>query len=317
MIPGDSTNSDIIFGPVPSRRFGMSLGVNNIPSKTCSYSCIYCQVGRTDDMTIERRKFYSTEDIREGVMNRLSSTDSKVDVITFVPDGEPTLDINLADHIRSLKDTGADIAVITNSSLLWREDVREDLMEADIVSVKVDSVNEETWRKIDRPHGSLYIDRVLEGIKEFSRSFKGRLLTETMLVKGVNDNERDLEGTVKFLNTLNAGSHHITAPIRPPAECDVEIPDEKTFDMAYMAFSRDLDNVSMITGKETGSFGSTGDLKMDLIATCRVHPMREESVLDMVKRSGGSLKDVEDLVNNGDLMVRGYRGTRFFRTIEK
>lgn len=291
----------------------MSLGVNNIPRKTCTYSCVYCQVGKTDHMTLERRSFYPTGSIFREVLKKISGIDVPVDVITFVPDGEPTLDIELGSHLRTMREIGTDTAVITNSSLLWRKDVREDLNEADIVSVKIDSADERTWKKVDRPHGNLSLKRILRGIGEFSESYKGRLWTETMLVKGVNDDLDSIERTVEFLEDLDAEANHVTVPVRPPAEDWVSIPDRETLEDAYMIFSRSLDNVSMVTGNEKGDFGSSGDLERDLIATCSVHPMREDSVMELVRRTGGSMYEVNKLVRDGKLEIASYRGTRFFR----
>ena len=132
----------LAFGPVPSRRLGRSLGVNNIPPKTCSYSCVYCQLGPTDGRNTGRIALYPVEDIVNAVrtsVRNVRAAGGKIDYITFVPDGEPTLDINLGIEIGNLRDLGIKIAVITNASLLWRKDVRDDLSRADWVSVKVDT----------------------------------------------------------------------------------------------------------------------------------------------------------------------------------
>jgi wyosine [tRNA(Phe)-imidazoG37] synthetase (radical SAM superfamily) len=122
------------FGPVPSRRLGRSLGINNIPHKTCTYSCVYCQVGRTRRFQLERAEFYEPEAIAREVRKRtakLRELGEGIDYLTFVPDGEPTLDLNLASTIELLKPLGIRVAVITNGSLLGREDVRATLMGAD------------------------------------------------------------------------------------------------------------------------------------------------------------------------------------------
>jgi len=124
----------IAFGPVPSRRLGRSLGVNNIPPKVCTYSCVYCQVGRTIRMQVERRVFYGPEEILQAArdkVERARESGEPIDYLTFVPDGEPTLDVNLGREIELLRSLGIKIAVITNASLIWREDVREALMKAD------------------------------------------------------------------------------------------------------------------------------------------------------------------------------------------
>ena len=148
----------IAFGPVPSRRLGKSLGINNIPNKFCSYDCIYCQVGRTLNKTIKRRNFYKVEDIIQSVekkINNLKNRHEKIDYITYVPDGEPTLDINLKKEVEELKKLNIPIAIITNTSLMYREDVRNDLMDFDLVSLKINTVEEKLWKIIDRPHKDL------------------------------------------------------------------------------------------------------------------------------------------------------------------
>ncbi len=148
----------IAFGPVPSRRLGRSLGINNIPPKYCTYGCVYCQVGRTSHMQAERSNFYRPEAIVQDVLNKCKKAQEQeqtIDYLTFVPDGEPTLDIDLGLEILLLKPLGIKTAVITNSSLLWRADVRAEIKNADLISVKIDTVNNETWHKINRPHGSV------------------------------------------------------------------------------------------------------------------------------------------------------------------
>ena len=148
----------IAFGPIPSRRLGRSLGINNIPPKVCSYSCVYCQVGITDSMSVHRRNFFPPEEIFDEVKNRVSQlrdADENIDYLSFVPDGEPTLDINLGRTIEKLKTFAIRIAVITNSSLLWDDTVKRDLMHADWICLKIDSVRNNIWHKINRPHTRL------------------------------------------------------------------------------------------------------------------------------------------------------------------
>ena len=170
----------IAFGPVPSRRLGHSMGINNIPPKNCTYSCIYCQLGRTKGMQINRKQFYKVDEIVDNVkelVKRAKEKNEPINYLTFVPDGEPTLDINLGKEIESLRNLGIKIAVISNSSLIWQEDVRNELYKADWVSLKVDAVSEKVWHDIDRPHGLLNLEKILDGITEFSRNFKGELAT--------------------------------------------------------------------------------------------------------------------------------------------
>jgi len=172
-----------VYGPVPSRRLGRSLGINNIPSKVCTYSCAYCQAGRTTRLQAERGAFFKPEELAAEVAERvgmLQERGESIDYLSFVPNGEPTLDTNLGRTIELLKPLGIRIAVISNASLLWRADVREELAKADWVSVKVDTVREDLWRKLDRPHPSLCLQNLLEGVRTFAEVFQGELETESL-----------------------------------------------------------------------------------------------------------------------------------------
>ena len=224
-------NALITFGPVPSRRLGQSLGINNIPPKVCSYSCIYCQLGRTLNMQAKRKVFYKSEEILKSVEKKVKDARDKgepIDYLTFVSDGEPTLDINLGKEIELFKPLGIKIAVISNASLIWKKDVRDDLCKADWVSLKIDAVNEDIWRRIDRSHKSLQLDKILQGISEFSHNFNGRIATETMLIQDVNDNIEEIEKIADFITGLKDAKSYISIPTRPPAEKWVKPANEHT-----------------------------------------------------------------------------------------
>jgi len=212
------TEQGITFGPVPSRRLGRILGINNITTKKCSYSCIYCQAGRTAQVQIERRDFYQPEDIIQDVRGRLERAGKAIDYLTFVPDGEPTLDVNLGQAISQLQTLRIPVGVITNSSLLWREDVREELGKADWVSLKIDAVDQGVWHRINQPHPALRLSTILDGIRAFAQSFSGILVTETMLVRGVNDTRECMQEMADFLHALQPSRAYLSVPTRPPAE---------------------------------------------------------------------------------------------------
>ncbi|MCM8785503.1 MAG: radical SAM protein, partial [Candidatus Omnitrophica bacterium] len=252
----------IVFGPVPSRRFGQSLGINNIFSpKRCSYSCIYCQIGRTLIYEIERKEFYKVEDIKKQVKEVIENLKGKkIDYISFVPDGEPTLDINLGKEIEILKEFGIKIAVITNSSLIWRKDVRDDLKKADCVSLKIDAVSVAIWKKINRPNKKINLESILEGIQIFSEEFKGQLLTETLFIKDINDSKEEIEKIGEFIKKIEPEIAYIGYPTRPPAEKWVKIPEKEKIDFAYIVFKSKNLNVKIIEKKEEREFGFTGDL---------------------------------------------------------
>ncbi len=304
----------IVFGPIPSRRLGRSLGINNIPPKVCSYSCVYCQIGLTDSMSIERKEFYSPIEILKEVSAKvkiLQNSSENIDHITFVPDGEPTLDINLGKTIDLLKPLGIKIAVITNSSLLWDKKVREDLMNADWVSIKIDTVNQKIWHKIDRPNGKLDFQKIISGIKTFSSSFKGVMVTETMLVKGINDNIESIKSTAELINQLNPYKAYILAPTRPPAEKFVEAPNEENLNMAYQVFNSRINTVELLTGSEGTDFSFSSDAEKELLSILSVHPMRKDAVETFLLRANADWNMINNLVAKYILNEVQYSGSTF------
>jgi len=303
------------FGPVPSRRLGQSLGINNIPAKVCTYSCVYCQVGRTTRMPKDRAVFYHPDDIFRDVRGRLAQAreaSERVDYLTFVPDGEPTLDANLGREILLLKGLGVPVGVITNSSLIWREDVREELGLADWVSLKVDAVQEALWRQVNRPHKALRLPVLLDGMLAFAKAFTGQVVTETMVVSGLNDTEGSLREVADFLRTLQPSQAYLSVPTRPPAEEGVRGPDEGSLNRAYQILSEGVKRVEFLTGYEGNAFASTGAVEKDLLSITAVHPMREEAVRALLERAGSPWEAVERMVGQGDLVKTEYDGRTFY-----
>jgi len=305
----------IAFGPVPSRRLGRSLGINNIPAKTCTYSCAYCQVGRTLQMEAMPRSFYSPQEICDEVRQKVKSSadlELAIDYLTFVPDGEPTLDINLGREIDMLRSLGKKIAVITNASLIWNESVRENLARADWVSVKVDAVDQPLWRRVDRPHRALRLEAILQGIVDFSEDFKGVLVSESMLLAGINDDERSLEAIAEFLAKADPAVAYISVPTRPPAEKWAASPSEESINQAYQIFSSRLKRTELLVGYEGDSFQSVGEVDSDILAIAAVHPMREAAVEKFLKQADVSWDVVQKLLDQGKLAKTEYQGNYFY-----
>jgi len=305
----------IAFGPVPSRRLGQSLGVNNIPPKVCTYACVYCQLGRTIKMQVERQAFYEPEEILEAVRDKVDKVrriGEPVDYLTFVPDGEPTLDLDLGQDIELLRPLGIKIAVITNASLIWREDVREALMKADWVSLKVDATREEAWRQIDRPHGSLQLASILEGMLEFADAYRGELVTETMLVEGINGSDGSISKIAEFLAQLQPARAYLAIPTRPPAEEWVQAPSEEFINRAYQILSNRVGWVEYLIGYEGNAFTFTGNVEEDLLSITAVHPMREEAVSEFLGRAGADWPVVRRLMTQDQLVETEYEGVRFY-----
>ncbi len=301
----------LAFGPVPSRRLGRSLGVNNIPPKICTYSCIYCQLGRTKKMQVNRQEFYTIEEILQSVKKKVSMV-KDIDYLAFVPDGEPTLDINLGRAIEALRCLGIKIAVITNASLIWDKKVRNELNKADWVSLKVDAISESTWHKINRPHKVLSLKKILQGIKKFRQEFEGELATETMLIKNVNDSKEELEKIAEFLSSIKPEKIYISVPIRPPAEEWAKLPDEATINKAYQIFSEKGIHVEYLIGYEGTAFAFTGNLEEDLLSITSVHPMRKDAVEKFLEKANADWSVVEKLIKENKLIEVEYKGNRFY-----
>jgi len=301
----------IVFGPIPSRRLGRSLGINNIPPKVCSYSCVYCQIGATDLMSMTRKEFYPPYDIVaeiSAVVQQLHEAGKQIDYLTFVPDGEPTLDIHLGKEIEMLKPLGKPIAVITNSSLLWDDGVRAEIMKADWVSVKIDTVDESIWHRIDRPNRKLHLTKILEGIKAFADSFRGTIVTETMLVKGINDTNESISRTAEIITAIHPAVSYISVPTRPPAERTVEPPSEEVLNGAYQIFHSMIPNVELLVYNEGTDFTYSSDAERELLNILAVHPMRREAVELFLSKADAHWGMIERLIDNHVLKEIHYSG---------
>lgn len=207
-----------VFGPVPSRRLGFSLGVDIIPPKYCSYDCIYCQIGKTTDKEILRRSFYDPQVVTGQVIDTVS-TGKTIDIITFSGSGEPTLNSDLGVMIRELKKSvSIPVAVITNGSLLWDEDVRRDLAEADIVLPSLDAVSEDVFQRINRPYPSLTVKKILDGLTIFRKEYSKKIWLEIMLIRNVNDDPDELKKMAQIVATLNVDKIQLNTVTRPPSE---------------------------------------------------------------------------------------------------
>lgn len=308
-------SSEYSFGSVPSRRLGQSLGINNIPAKICTYSCVYCQVGRTRQWQIDRREFYEPDDIFQDVQGRLAKVKKaagQTDYLTFVPDGEPTLDANLGKEIDLLRVLGIPIGVITNSSLIWRDDVREELGKANWVSVKIDAVQEKDWRRINRPHKAIRLSQILDGIQAFASAFTGELVTETMLVGGINDNDAGIKEVAEFIHELQPSRAYLSIPTRPPAVRSARAPDEETLNRVYHMFQNRLKQVEYLIGYEGDAFAFTGEVERDLLSITAVHPMRKEAVSRFLSRAGASWPVIDRLVADGRLVATSHEGHVYY-----
>jgi wyosine [tRNA(Phe)-imidazoG37] synthetase (radical SAM superfamily) len=207
-----------IFGPVPSRRLGFSLGVDIIPAKYCSFDCIYCQIGKTTNVEIARKSFTDPYTIIDEIIDAVNKTE-RIDYITFSGSGEPTLNSDLGTMIKEVKKTtDIPVAVITNGALLYLDDVRKDLLLADVILPSLDAVSEDVFRYINRPHSLIDIETIIRGLKLLRNEYQGKIWLEVMLIKDVNDTREELGKLKKIVSELNVDKLQLNTVTRPPNE---------------------------------------------------------------------------------------------------
>lgn len=299
-----------VYGPVPSRRLGLSLGISPIPQKTCNYSCIYCQLGRTNPMINKREMFFEVSEI---IMELEMVLQSKIefDVITIVGEGEPTLYLGLGELISEIKSrTDKPVAVITNGALIGQADVKRDLLSADIVLPSLDAVDEAMYKKINRPHNDLVFDEVIEGMVEFSYLFDGQLWIEIMLIEGLNDDVGTLMQFNKILGRIRYDRLYLNTPVRPPAESDVEPVSHEIMERAVDV----LHGISIDLLASEGFHSEIEDPIDAIISIIKRHPMNQYELENFLVSRGysDSKAIIVELRNSPNVIVKKYKGYETF-----
>ncbi len=297
----------VTFGPVPSRRLGESLGISLTPHKTCSYNCVYCQLGRTTDLRVKRESFFARDAIMKEIEEKLSS--SKPDYLTFSGDGEPTLSGDIGWIIRRCKEQwNFPVAVLTNGSLLNRDEVIQDLLQADVVMPSLDAGSAKTFRKVNRPHRSVVYGDVLQGLVDFRREYKGRLWLEVMLVRGLNDRENHVVRLKNRIAQIAPDRTYVLCPTRPPAEEYVQPP--RPID--YIRALKQLGSTTPIKKLESGqvNVAKTSDARLAILDVARRHPLRRGQA-GRIEESLHAIGIVQDLCKSGELIKIDYQGESF------
>jgi len=309
-----------VYGPVPSRRLGFSLGVDIVPYKTCILDSIYCQLGRTLRKTIRRKSYPQIDAVCREVREALGAYE-RIDYITFSGSGEPTLNSDIGVLINEIKKmTSIPVVVVTNGTSLFREEVQKDLEKADIVMPSLDAASQEMFERINRPYGSLKIGTVIDGLATFKRRYQGKMWLEIMLVQGLNDSPNALPSFKKAISQIRPDKIYLNTVVRPPAE----------------AYAKPLsgDNLS---GDKMMSVRSYLDGQCDVIAEFHEHTDGqaknvEEAIVEMAKRRPVTLRDiarvvgasevnaeklVSTLLESGMLAERLYKGEKYFSYLAK
>lgn len=305
------TEMKYVYGPVPSRRLGISLGISPIPKKTCNYSCIYCQLGRTNHMENERQMFFEVNDIMDEFDSVLKSNIA-FDVVTIVGEGEPTLYAGLGALIDEIKKrTEKPVAVITNGALLYDQALREELSKADIVSPTLDAFDEASFKKINRPHGTLSFKSLKEGLALFSHEYKGQLWIEIMLIEGMNDDIESLKKYGDMLKDIKYDKLYINTPVRPPAEADVKMISSKTMALAVET----LGGISIDLLESEGFHSEIQDHFQAILSIIKRHPMNQFEIEGFLKSRGCNDADkiLGQLREDNDVDSVSYKGYDTYR----
>jgi wyosine [tRNA(Phe)-imidazoG37] synthetase (radical SAM superfamily) len=304
-----------VFGPVPSRRLGRSLGVDVIPKKLCNLDCIYCEVGRTDKRAMRRMEYLPAADIVAEVREALA-THPPIDYVTFSGSGEPTLNSALGEIIREVKQfTTIPIAVITNGTLLYLEEVRRDLQHADVVLPSLDCATMEMFQKLNRPHPKLTVGAIVEGLKTFREEYRGQIWLEILLVKGYNDSDQEILLLKEILNEIQPDKIQLNTVVRPPSESWAQPVDEERMKEIQQMLG-DRAEIIAAFGKEVRQSNATIDVG-DILALLRRRAMTADDLAEAMGVSKQRVLSVLEVLEQNALVVPyHFQQKTYYRPIE-
>lgn len=287
-----------IFGPVPSRRLGLSLGVDLIPHKTCTFDCLYCEVGRTTNKTITGSPLAPVDEILKQLDKRL--TECTPHVITLAGSGEPTLHSEIdriISGIRELTDTR--IVILTNGSLFWDDAVRKRVKGANLIMPTLSSAVSSTFQTIHRPHGNLTLDRIVGGLKRLRMDFDGLIYLEVILLSGINDTDEEVRALKPLIQEIQPDKIQLNTVVRPPADSCAKALEGKRLEEIKL-FLGERAEIVVDIGAEKGTVAPDTKGK-GLLEMVRRRPLRAK---DMASSLGLSIDEVESVVKG--LLIKGY-----------
>ncbi|MCD6336042.1 MAG: radical SAM protein [Candidatus Latescibacterota bacterium] len=302
-----------IFGPVPSRRLGFSLGVDVVPLKTCTYNCIYCQLERTTKKTLRRAEYVTAEVILEELRHVLS-LGQQIDYITFSGSGEPTLNAKIGEMIRKIKEmTCIPVAVLTNGSLLYEREVREALSAADLVIPSLDAVSDEAFQRVNRPHGRLKIGTILKGLRIFREIFSGQLWLEIMFVKGINDASEEIERMRGVIGELRPEKIQLNTVIRPPAEVFAQPLTEEELSGIREQLGGNAEIIASFKRKDQSAYKA--DVEEAVLTLLRRRPVTLSDISEALGvHRNEVVKYLEVLEHDGKIASKIFGGKRYYQS---
>jgi len=287
-----------VFGPVPSRRLGLSLGIDLIPPKTCTYDCLYCQVGRTTTQTIEPKEYAPLREVISEIERKLGK--NRPNAVTLAGSGEPTLHSGLDQVIAFIKEmTGTPIVLLTNGSLFWMEAVRQRAKMADVIMPTLSSVIEDTFKTIHRPHPNLELRMVIDGLSKLRQIYKGQLHLEVVLLAGINDTDREVEGLKAVIDRICPDKIQLNTVVRPPSDSRAISLDRKRLEEIKVFFGEKAEIIAEapVLADRRGEDFVLGDL-LEMVSR------RPLTSMDIAKSLNLSIEEVESLVKG--LLIKGY-----------
>ena len=300
-----------IYGPVPSRRLGFSLGIDIIPFKTCTFDCIYCQLGPTTRKTVKRKKYFSPKKILSAIKKTLSSG-QRIDYITFSGSGEPSLNSDIGNLIREIKEiTSIPVAVLTNGSLLSRERVRKDLSAADLVVPSLDAAAQKAFVKTNRPHSSLKLGEIIEGLEKFRHEFKGSIWLEIMLVKGVNDSPPHLRRLKDAVAKIKPEKIHLNTVVRPPTEKFARPLSQRELERIKKYFGEKAEIIAEFDKKAQKL--SSEDLKKAILSIIQRRPVTLSDIsASLGAHKNEVIKYLNFLLEEGKIQRTSHKGLKYY-----
>ena len=281
-----------LYGPVPSRRLGRSLGIDLVPHKICTYDCVYCQIGKTTQKTLDRREYIPVKEVLEEVERFLKEEISSIDYLSLTGSGEPTLHSKIGSIIHGIKKiTSIPVAVITNGSLLYLKEVQKDLLDADVILPSLDAVSSEVFTKINRPDEGFSVERMVEGLVQFRKIYKGQIWLEILFCRGVNDSQSELALMKEAINRIQPDKIHLNTVVRPPSEKWVLPLDEIEMERVRDVFGEKAEIISEFDRHPP--LISERDIKEEILKVLRRRPL---SLSDLSKGMGISQNELDQYI---------------------
>jgi len=300
-----------LYGPVPSRRLGRSLGVDMVPMKTCCLDCIYCQLGPTSVHTLRRREYVDIEEVLDELARWLEAGGT-ADYLTFAGCGEPTLNSELGDAMARARDlSDIPVCLLTNGALLWREGVRNAAMQADLIMPSLDAGTEETLQRINRPVEGITLERYVEGLRTTVEGFHGEVWLEVMLVAGVNDSDAELEAIDRAIERIHPDQVQINTVVRPAPGADARRVDNGTLVRARVILGPNATVIS--SAWERGAPDGAEHDAADVLALVTHRPATLQDIARGLGMHPNEVtKHLARLVDEGDLRTEERDGELFY-----